>query len=140
MTTFVDIRTALLAPIFDVANAEFGIVFDTENRSGRPAIDTAHASVTMLPGQPDQVGLGVDGCDEHVGIFQISLFYPANEGDLPILIKADEIAAVYKSGVNFVHNGVTVTIGSIGISAARNSGGWFQSDLTINYFSFIRRT
>ncbi len=140
MTTFVDIRTALLAPIF--ANNEFDIDFDTENKSSDdgPTIDVPHASFTMLPGQPDQIGLGVNGCDEHGGFAQISLFYPANEGDLPLLIKADEIAAVYKSGADFVSNGVTVTIDSIGISASRPSGGWFQSDLTINYFSFIRRT
>lgn len=140
MTTFVDIRTALMKPIFDAANAQFGIVFDTENRSGTPAIDTAHASVHIMPTQPDQEALGTTGCDRHTGVYQISLYYPQDTGDLPLLIKADEIAAVYKSGANFVHNGVTVTIESIGMSGARNSGGWFQADLTINYFSFIRRT
>lgn len=137
MTTFVDIRTALIAPIPD--NTSFGIPFNYENKSSRPNIDVAHGRAYWLSDSADQLALGSKGCDQHVGIFQISLFYPEDDGDLPLLIKADEVAAVYKSGANFVSSGVTVTIDSINRSPAVNEGGWYQADLTINYFSFIRR-
>ena len=137
MTTFVDIRTALIAPI--PANSSFGISFNYENKSLIPEIDTPHGRAYWLSDNSDQLGLGVNGCDEHIGVFQISLFYPEDDGDLPLLIKADEIAAVYKSGANFVNNSVTVTIDSINRTPAVNQGGWYQADLTINYFSFIRR-
>ena len=138
MTTFVDIRTALVAPIS--ANADFSIEFAYDNRNFTPTSGTPHGRAFWLSDTADQLALGVNGCDEHVGVFQISLFYPDDQYDLPLLVKADEIAAVYKSGANFVSGDVTVTIDSIDRGPARNSGGWFQTDLTINYFSFIRRS
>ena len=138
MSTFVDIRTALVAPI--TANSDFGIEFAYDNRQFKPKSGTPHGRAFWLSDTAEQLALGVNGCDEHIGVFQISLFYPEDQYDLPLLIKADEIAAVYKSGANFVSGAVNVTIDSIDRGPAVNQGGWFQTDLTINYFSFIRRT
>lgn len=138
MTTFVDINNALVKPIVD--NAGFGIEFNYENKNTKPAIKTPFGQCFLLPVQPEQAALGQDGCDEHSGVFQISLRYPENQGNIAALTKADEIASVYKSGAVLTYNGVNVTIESIGIGQALNDGPWFLVPITINYYSFIRRT
>lgn len=138
MTTFVDIRTALVQLIPD--NNELSILFNYENKATKPQNGTPYARAFMLPGQPTQTCLGVAGTDRHNGLFQISLFYPEDKGDIAILTKADEIAAIYKSGVVTTFNGVNVTIESIGVSVASNFDGWFQLNLTINWYSFITRS
>lgn len=138
MSTFVDIRTALIKPIVD--NSEFDIDFNYENRTYCPVSNNPYGRAYVLPVQPFQTALGNDGCDRHDGVFQISLFYPENDGDVPILTKADAIASVYKSGVVLSYNSIDVTIESIGRTEARNDNGWFQLDLTINWYSFIKRT
>lgn len=138
MTTFVDIRTALVQLIPN--NSEFSILFNYENKATAPQNGTPYARAFMLPGQPFQTCLGVTGTDRHNGLFQISLFYPEDKGDIPLLTKADEIAAVFKSGAVTTFNGVDVTIESIGASVATNFDGWFQLNLTITWYSFIKRS
>mgnify|MGYP003385210443 CR=1 FL=1 len=138
MTTFVDINNALVKPIID--NSKFGIEFNFENRNTPTNVDSAFGQCFLLPVQPEQTALGQDGCDQHLGVFQISLYFPENMGNIETLTKADEVAAVYKSGAVLTYNGVNVTIESIGISQGLNDGPWFIIPITINYYSFIRRT
>ena len=138
MTTFVDIRTALVKLIPD--NSEFSLLFNFENKATKPQNGTPYARAFMLPAQPFQTCLGVNGTDRHNGVFQISLFFPEDKGDLPMLQKADEIASAYKSGVVTTFGTADVTIESIGPSIASNFDGWFQLNLTINWYSFIRRS
>ena len=90
--------------------------------------------------QPEQTGLGQNGCDRHDGVFQISLYFQENVGNITALTKADEVASVYKSGSVLTYNGVDVTIESIGIAQGLNDGPWFIIPISINYYSFIRRT
>ncbi len=137
MTTFVDIRTALIKAVKDAG--KFGIQFNHENIGSKPVVGIPHANTYVMPSDSNQVVLGANGKDQHDGIFQISLFYPKNKGDLPGLKKADEIAAVFKSGAAFTHNGVTVNIQSIQKQPARNDGSWHQFDLLIYWYSFIGR-
>lgn len=138
MTTFVDINNALVKPIID--NSGFDLEFNYENKAIDPNIKTAFGKCFLLPIQPEQTALGQDGCDQHTGVFQISLYFPENIGNIKTLTKADEIASVYKSGAVLTYNGVNVTIESIGISQGLNDGPWFIIPITINYYSFIRRT
>jgi len=137
-TTFVDIRTALVQLIPN--NSDFSVLFNFENKATAPASGNPYARAFMLPAQPSQVCLGVTGSDFHTGVFQISLFFPEDKGDVAILTKADEIATIYKSGLVTTFNGVDVTIESIGRNTGSNIDGWFQFDLSINWYSFIART
>ena len=138
MSTFVDINNALVKPIID--NLEFGIPFNYENKSTPTNVDEAFAQCFLLPVQPEQTGLGQNGCDRHDGVFQISLYFQENVGNITALTKADEVASVYKSGAVLTYNGINVTIESIGIAQGLNDGPWFIIPISINYYSFIRRT
>ena len=138
MSTFVDINNALLNPIIN--NNDFGIAFNYENKNTLPDVDGPFGQAFLLPVQPEQKALGQDGCDQHTGVFQISLRFPENTGNIAILTKADEIAIAYKSGTVLTYNGVNVTIESVGIAQGFNDGPWFLVPITINYYSFIRRT
>lgn len=137
-TTFIDIRTALVKLIPD--NSDFSLLFNFENKATKPQNGTPYARAFLLPGQPVQTCLGTAGTDRHDGVFQISLFFPEDKGDIVALTKADEIATAYKSGLVTTFNGVDVTIESVGRNVANNSDGWFQFDLSINWYSFIRRS
>ena len=139
MSTFLNINNALVKPIMD--NSSFGIEFNFENKSTtNNPVDQPSARCFLIPVQPNQVALGQDGCDRHDGVFQISLFYPENEGNIAALNKADEIAQTYKSGTVFSFGGDNVTIESIGISQGLNDGPWFVVPITINWYAFIRRS
>lgn len=133
-----EIRTALIKPIVD--NSDFGIDWNYENKSFKPSHGTPFGRAYMLGNGVTQTSMGDTGCDRRDGVFQISLYYPENKGDIPALTKADEIAGVYKSGSVFSYNGVNVTISSIEPLPALVVNGWYQIDLTINYYAFIRRS
>ena len=83
MRTFLDIRTALISGITNAS--EFSIDFGYENRGFTPVAGTPYAMAFVLPTQPTQVALGVNGSDRYDGVFQISLFYPSDQYDVPIL-------------------------------------------------------
>jgi len=94
----------------------------------------------FIPTQPVVSTLGDQGEDEHLGIVQINLNYPINEGMGNLLKKADDIRAVFKAGTSLTYQTQVVRITSCGISrAAQVVNGFYQSILTIEFRALTAR-
>jgi len=101
----------------------------------RPSPTQAWARVHMIPNQPSVGSLGVEGQDEHDGVFQIDLNFPLDEGTLKSVQKADEIRKHYVAGKRYLYDGQAVLIKSCGLSTGRKVDGWYRTVITVYWYA-----
>lgn len=80
-----------------------------ENAEFKPVVDTAYQRVSLLPATPDNAAIG-GNYHREVGIFQVSLFYPANVGDADARERAELIKTRFRRGLRLTQDGLVVTI------------------------------
>ncbi len=135
--SFEEIQKSLDVPL---KTSDFGgLPVFLENTEGEPDISTPFLAGTILPIQPIQSELGPQGTFLHEGIYQISIYYPKDTGSAELNRKADEIALIFKPGVNFEWNDTCVRISNIGRGPLRINKGWAVLDLTVDWSSYINR-
>lgn len=135
--SFENIQKALDTPL---KTSDFGgLPVFLENTAAVPDISTPFLTGTILPTQLFQSELGPTGTDLHDGIYQISIYYPKDTGTADLNRKADEIAAIFKSGVNFEWETTCVRLVKIERNPLRINKGWAILDLSVKWSSYILR-
>jgi len=135
--SFENIQKALDTPL--KTGSFGGLPVFLENTAAIPDISTPFLTGTILPTEPFQSELGPAGTDLHAGVYQISVYYPKDTGSADLNRKADEIAAVFKSGVNFEWETTCVRVNKIGRHPLRINKGWAILDLSVGWSSYILR-
>jgi hypothetical protein len=98
-----------------------------------------YARLTTIHAKPSQGTVGSFGENEHTGLTQIDLLYPASTGKHVVLQKADEISAHFQSGDDFTYDGVTVTVDYAALNSARNEDNFYRAIYSIHWRSRIAR-
>lgn len=109
-----------------------------ENRPYTPTIGTAYLAATLLPAEPEAITLGTSPYIERRGIFQVSCFYPAAAGWGDAKSKAAEIVAAFPAHLQFVYNGLTVTIDRSWPGPGLSKDGWYMVPVSIRYSAVFR--
>jgi len=135
--SFEEIQKALDVPL--KTGSFGGLPVYLENSTAVPDISAPFLTGTLLPVQPIQSELGPSGTNLHEGIYQISIYYPKDSGTGNINRKADEIAAVFKSGANLEWLTTCVRLNNIGRGPLRINKGWAILDLSVDWSSYIKR-
>lgn len=84
-----------------------------ENEAFTPPA-TAYQSVNLLtaePGNPTMGGTPVGELYREQGVFQVTLFYPLNEGAGNALTRAEALRDWFSRGSSFTDSGITVSVG-----------------------------
>jgi len=108
-----------------------------ENTAYIPVKDTLYLRPTILPALTLQAGLGVNGIDEYIGIYQIDIFAPAGKGRGEAEIKADAVADHFKRGTDLSKNGKTVRLGNVSRNSGIRDEDRFIISLSINYMAHV---
>jgi len=77
--------------------------------------------------------------DEYVGLFQVILKYPADEGAFAVKTKAEDVLALFPIGGVLSYDSQQVSIVSASRDGGRNDGGFYQIVIRINYRAFVAR-
>lgn len=103
-----------------------------ENMRFTPVLGSPYVRPTLMPGEPTQAEIGENGCNRHVGVYQISLFFPAGKGLAAVEALRDGLVDHFKRG--------SVLTGSIGVEITKAYGGpmleepnWIHCPVTIQY-------
>jgi hypothetical protein len=128
-TILTDIVEALYAGA-KLATADIGQ--DWENMGYEPKEGTPYARMS-LPVNFVDPGMGVDGLNQHRGIFEISLFYPLGAGVLPMRRKADAIAGILGRGSEHIFGSAKVRVESISPGGLIYDKAWAQLPLNIKW-------
>lgn len=133
MTVFYDISAALDTQL----NAMSGLPpVAWENDSYIPVVGTLYLRATHIPADSLAATIGSSGIDDNIGVYQIDVFAPADEGKYEAWIMADNIANQFKRDTDLLYNGRTVRITRASIGNANVSGGWYQIPVVIVYQSY----
>lgn len=80
-----------------------------ENVDFTPVAGTPYQRANLLPATPENPTLG----DSHyleIGLFQVTLCYPANTGSNTANSRAEAVRAFFPRGLSLTHSGVTLTV------------------------------
>lgn len=107
-----------------------------ENVPYTPITGTTYLIPALLPGEPQQAEIGLNGANQHVGIYQVSVCAPVGGGVGASGALRDSIVDWFKRGTTMIANGVTVTVTKAYPGPALTDGGWIQTPITIRYRVF----
>tara|TARA_B110000046_G_scaffold61020_1_gene68614 strand:+ start:642 stop:1058 length:417 start_codon:yes stop_codon:yes gene_type:complete len=133
-TVFADISSALDLRL-NTLTGQSPIAW--ENTAYIPVKDTLYLRPTILPALTLQAGLGVNGIDEYIGIYQIDIFAPAGKGRGEAEIKADAVADHFKRGTDLSKNGKTVRLGNVSRNSGIRDEDRFIISISINYMAHV---
>lgn len=156
-----DIRNAL---VLSYIEGDFGLPAAYPNKKPNTALEQAQANnqpwaaLLVVPSQPGVATCGDAGQDRHDGFLQIDLNHPLNDGDIPAITLADQIARRYKAGTRFdapalsetliadfqaqeflVWEPLEVLIRSCGYQQPRRVENWSRTTMTIFYSAWVSR-
>ncbi len=122
-----------------VEDGTFGLDIAYENSGFDPKQLQAYIAIFNLRAPTVQAELGWAGCDQHNGVFQLDVNYKQGGGTDEILIKADEVNAVFFNGQTFAGANENVNITNVTAEPVSIARGWATVSMTINYYVFTPR-
>lgn len=108
-----------------------------ENVEFTPAQGTPYQRVNLLAADPDNTTQGPAMFIE-VGIFQVTLNYPAGAGYVAAEARAEAVRSRFKRGTTLTQDGVRVhIIRTPAIAPAIQEPGWYSIPVGIRWQAFI---
>jgi hypothetical protein len=109
-----------------------------ENQNHQPTLETPYVQPTLLP-LPTEYG--ISKLNKHVGIFQVSLFYPAGDGTGDAGDVADAIINHFKSGTVLTEGSINIRIRGASRESAffdeSDQPVWYILPVSVDYFAYI---
>ena len=106
MITYDDARAALDAELALIQSDNVA----WENTVYTPKEGVGYLRPFLLPAEPSQATVGVNGLDRVSGIYQIDIAEPKDGGSGALLRKVDQVISQFARGSTVSSNGVTLTI------------------------------
>ena len=138
-SNFIEIEKALIVAV-ETVDSTTPTSFPNNELVNKP--DGLWLKVSNLHSETTPVTMGDGGEDNHRGILQIDINYPANKGSGASLGKADEFSDYFKAGKALLYNAQCVKIISCSLNPAnpaRYVGGYYRLTLSINYYARTTR-
>jgi hypothetical protein len=132
MSVFTDISVALDSRLNTLADSP---PVAWENKKYTPTKGTLYLRPANLAGAVEPSTLGDNGQDMNEGVYQVDVFAPGGKGKKAANDAADNVADHFKRGTDLTYNGRTVRIKSVSRNPGRNSNGWYQIPVIINYYA-----
>lgn len=138
--SYYNTRQALLTKLTSAA-----IVPDSsiayENKSFSPKNKLLWLSVNFFPVTDEMLGKTSASNNQREGFFQISVFVKKNatKFDNVQLQTVDSIISEFNYGSQATFGGQVVDIKESTVTTGRESEGWYQRDITIDYLTFASR-
>lgn len=123
-----------------LAAAALGLQIAPEGKSTAPPnVSTPWAAWFNLPASTDVASLGVGGNDETVGVFQVDLNYPLNDGTANILAAVQKLRDYFVAGRRLVYQDQTVKVERVTRNNLRPVDGWQRINVSIFYSAYTIR-
>jgi len=106
-----------------------------ENVPFTPVNGVPYIKPFLLPGEPSQAEMGTLGANRHVGVYQISIYYPASTGTLGLGTLRDALIDHFRRGTPLVRSGVNISIQRAYAGPMMQETDWVFVPITIQYFA-----
>ena len=122
-------------------NSGIGIDIVMPNTSYAEVVGTPYCRVFFIPSEPNAAELGTRKTENVLGIFQIDLYYPVEQGDGELMDAVDLLKRTYGKGDNITYGESCVRVQSAYPSTAPETidGAWFKQtfDVTWSAYEFL---
>lgn len=118
-----------------IANAN-GVAIVFQNQKYTPTEGTPYMQPFFLPAQPDPWVIGA-ATNFHTGIYQVTLMYPAGEGQGDINTQADIIIAAFNQTTKLTYSSIDTIIKSSGRGNAKQDDGWYFMPVDIRWECYL---
>ena len=136
MSGFSDIQATLMNAWGGVALA-YPVSY--EGRDFTPPNGAPWVELRTLPVSVKAAAIGAGAPLEHVGMLQIGLNYPLNNGTGAALADADTVADYFTPGTTFTHNGMRIVCESCDRSQMLRDDAWATLYLTMKWRAWQHR-
>ena len=117
-----------------LAAAALGLPTGNEGKNfDPPPVTEPWAKWHNLPASTDVASLGAGGVDETVGVFQVDLNYPKNDGTGNILAAVQKLRDYFVAGRRLVYDGQCVHVDRVTRGNLRPVDGWQRISVSIYY-------
>jgi hypothetical protein len=106
-----------------------------ENMSFTPGV-VPYLAPFLLPVEPFQAELGVNGQNQHSGVYQISIYAPAGSGTSAINTLRDNLVDFFKRGTTMVYSDISVQVVKAWPGPMLQETDWVHIPITIRYRVF----
>lgn len=110
-----------------------GLITSWENKRFDPGKGVLWIRPTFIPGKSKAAAIGMNAQDRIIGIYQIDVFAPADEGVYDGGQQVDAIQTAFKKGTALVYSGVTVKINRVWRSTGRPGTDWYQIPVIVEW-------
>lgn len=107
------------------------------NRGFEPTPGTAWYRPTFMPAEPSSPEIMASSPNRHVGVYQVSIFWPQNTGYLDAETKAAAIVAAFSRGTTLTYSGTAVRIERSWYERGIAEPDWYHVPVTIAWRSDI---
>ncbi|MEI6207297.1 MAG: phage tail terminator-like protein [Desulfuromonadales bacterium] len=104
-----------------------------ENVPFTPATGAPYLQPVLLPGEPTQAEIGVNGLNRHTGIYQISVFAPTGTGISALNTLVGNLCDHFKRGTTLYYAPVLVNIKKAYPGPAMQETDWVHVPITVQY-------
>jgi len=134
-TSFLDISAALDTKLntYAVANS---ISVAWENIDYQPVIGALFIRPTLLPSDTIAIGIGNTSAEDHIGIYQVDIIAPIDQGKGEAFTQADLLATHFARG-ELTYNSAKLQIKSVSRGSGSRDASWLIVPVFINYQSII---
>lgn len=140
MSDFLDVTT-LIRKALEERLQSLQPAMDTafENTKYEPKPDCPYQRAFLLPAPSQSIGFTGRARDfvRETGIFQISLYYPINEGTREAGSRAEAIRNHFRRGTTLISGGIKVITERGSVATALREGTWHVLPVSIPYYSNI---
>jgi hypothetical protein len=112
---------------------------DVANENARydPQVGKPYQEAFLLPGTTTQPGNGVQGTTYDKGVYQVTLYYPRDEGAGDAAARAGLLRGYFDRSRLLTHGGITVSVRDTpSISPARTEPDWYKLVVSIPYYLY----
>lgn len=136
MSGILDVRKALNTHYSALATTTVDIV-DENSRFPPSSTDRPYEVLYLLAGTPENAAMGSESAIWRVGIFQASLYYPANKGAASAAQRAMQIADHFARGLTLTSGSVRVKLTKpADIRPARLEGERYVLPVQVPFMAF----
>jgi hypothetical protein len=101
-----------------------------------PTVGTLWVRPTYLPVATTQAGLGDNGLDEYLAIYQIDIFAPVGKGKFEAEQMAEAITARFARGSALAYDSLSLRIRNTNRLPSQTFDNWYRISIEINLCSF----
>lgn len=134
-TSFLDISAALDNKLNTYTTAS-SIPVAWENFDYQPTVGALFLRPTLLPSGTSAIGVSNNSSNDHVGIYQIDVIAPIDQGKGAAFAQADILSTQFARGI-LTYNNIKLQIKSVSRGSGSRDAAWFIVPVFINYNSII---